>query len=414
MSLDGVRGRLAAGGLWGVAALVVWVLLCLLTCARSAAQPDRNSLYPVWQEAGHDWLTAHDLYETRVPCLRAEFRYSPLFAAGFVVCEVLPPWLGNVLLRAINAAALVVAFGWWLRSASPFPTAARQRAVAWLLLAPLALGSLNNGQMNLVMTALILAALAAVAHQRWWLAALAAALAVLLKIYPVTLFLLVVLVEPRRFGLRFLAALLAVALVPFLLQHPDYVARQYALWWDKVKDNDEARRFISTDAGYRDAWMLVRLWRLPVTLRAYTLLQAAVGLSCALLTLFTWWRVDRGRLLLFVILASGTSWLLLFGPAPESCTYVVAAPAFVAWLLNARREGREASYACGAFGYGLLLLCVVATAVSRGKQLYPDAGLQPLGMLLLAGPFAATAWGWVWRGRSATAPAGQDTSRLAA
>ena len=70
----------------------------------------------------------------------------------------------------------------------------------------------------------------AVAVGRWNLASLCVVLACLVKAYPVSLALLLILLYPRRFAGRFLLLLAVFAVLPFLCQAPGYVCCQYHDW----------------------------------------------------------------------------------------------------------------------------------------------------------------------------------------
>jgi hypothetical protein len=389
MSPELLWKRWVALDVWLRTAVAVWVLMTVAVCARSAVMGHKQSVYPIWQGAGHDWLTGRDLYEEGGSPIRFGFRYSPLIAALFTSCELVPEPAGNVIWRLVNAAAFLTALACWLRFAVPLPTTQRQRGLIYLLVAPLALGSLNNGQVNPLLIALMLGGVTACVVGRWGLAGLFLAVAVMFKIYPVALGGLLVVAFPRRFTLRFLAALLVLAALPFLMQHTDYVLRQYALWWGRVSHGDAYRRTWPIRDGYRDLWLLVRIWYLPVSVSLYTRLQAAAGAACAALVALACWRGWPGRQRALIALALGTAWMVVIGPSPESCTYVLAGPSLVWWMLHTRIERWWASHYLAVQGWGLLCGCVVAGTTSTGIVLYQCAGLQPIAVLLYGGSFLA-------------------------
>jgi hypothetical protein len=391
MSLELVGRRWRALDGWTRAAVFVWVAATVFVCARSAVAPHRASVYPVWLGAAHDWLTSHDLYEEHGDPVRFGFRYGPPVAACFAVCDLIPEGAGNAAWRLLNVAAYLAALSWWLRAAAPFTTTPAQRGLFFLLTAPLALGSMHNGQANLLLIALMTAAVAAVVQDRWWLSALCMAAAVALKVYPVAMVLLLIVAYPRRYPLRFAVALLAVAALPFLMQHPHYVARQYMLWWDRIKHGDNYRRFWPLYATYRDVWLLTRVWGLPVSLPQYTAFQAACGGACAAVCGWVAWRGWPSRERTFVVLSLATAWMLLVGPAPESCTFVLIAPALVGQLLCTFGQKRWAAHYLAAGGLLLLYGGVLSGATVPGIQLYHVAGVHPLGMLLVTGSFLTTA-----------------------
>jgi hypothetical protein len=420
MSPESAWQRWQALDRWARLALAVWLVMTLAVCARSAARPHHQTVYPVWKGAGHDWRTGHDLYDDRpsADATRFGFRYSPLVAAGFTLCDLVPERAGNVLWRVVNAIAFLAALAWWLRDGVPLQATPGQRGLVILLTAPVALGSLNNGQANLLMVALLLGCITALAVERWNIAAVCAALAVLLKIYPIALVLLLALAYPRRFAPRFVLALLLLSALPFLMQRPDYVARQYALWWERVSHNDAYRRTWPLAAGYRDVWMLVRVWQLPVSLKQYTALQLAGAGTCAAVTALSAWRLGRDRRLLLVALTLATGWMLLLGPAPESCTYVLIAPALGWWLVQTWRQNHPVAHYLAAQCYGLLLGAVVTGTSTHGIQLYHVPGLQPLAVMCFLAGFLGVVIVWLvgagWDGQVSMAGEGDRPAHRAA
>jgi hypothetical protein len=267
--------------------------------------------------------------------------------------------------------------------------------VLFLLLVPLALGSINNAQPNPLLTGLLLAALAAAGSGRWTASALCVALAAAFKVYPLALGLLLVLVYPRRFALPLLVALVVVAALPFLAQQPDYVARQYLLWYERLRPCDSDRRFWEARDAYRDLWLLLRVWSVPVSIGVYTIVQLGLAAGCGVLCLAVRLRGWPVRRVLLTVFTAATVWMMLCGPATESCTYVLLAPVLAWWLVRARPEGWPAGARCLAEqGYGLLLLCVLAGLTAQVSSFHA-LGLHPLGVVLFAaGYLSATARAW--------------------
>jgi hypothetical protein len=187
-------------------------------------------------------------------------------------------------------------------------------------------------------------------------------------------------VYPRRLGPRLLVALALLVALPFLLQDPHYVVRQYQLWYERVGHGDDNRRFWPLAVSYRDLWLILRAWEVPVSLPLYKGLQLAGAATCAVLTLLATLRLKQGRETLFVALSLATAWMLLLGPAPESCTYVLAVPTLAAWLLHTADGRNHAANCLAVWAYGLLLLCVFAGSYSPTIKLYQASGLQPLGV----------------------------------
>src|SRR5207237_312863 len=117
---------------------------------------------------------------------------------------------------------LLGAFGWWCRSMLG-PFTGSRASLLFLLMLPLAVGSLNNGQSNALVLGLLLTTVTGAATERWGLAASCTALATLFKLYPIALGLLMAATFPRRFAGRLVLALLVGLALPFALQQPHYV-----------------------------------------------------------------------------------------------------------------------------------------------------------------------------------------------
>jgi hypothetical protein len=330
MRLDGLRGWARGRDPWVRAAAAAWLVVVIAICVRCAVQPRVRTLYTTWAGAGHDWRVGRDLYRTTWEEHQDQFRYSPLAAVMLVPFSHLPERAGGVVWRLVNAGVLLAGFGGWLRAALPRVPSPRERAVLFLLLLPLALGSLNNGQPNPLVIGLLLAAVAAVARERWNSAALFVALATALKVYPLAVGLLLAAVFPRRFAPRLALALLAGLALPLACQRWDYVTGQYAQWFHRLGDND--RKAWPPHMAYRDLWLLLRVARVPLFPRAYTALQLAAAAGSALLCVAAAWRGLGRRQVLLVVLALGSCWMTLVGPATESCTYVLLAPV-LAWAV---------------------------------------------------------------------------------
>jgi hypothetical protein len=381
---------------WLRAGILVWAAMVIAVCVRAGVQPQRSTLVPVWQAAGSAWIEGGPLYDAD-PAYEGRvdgFRYAPLSAAAFAPLAVMPPWLAGVVWRLLGAGLLLWAVVWWSRVGLPEPLDARRLGQCLLITAPLALGSLNNGQANAHLLALLLFAHAAISDDRPWLAGLMLALAFYLKVYPLAFALLLCVAFPRRLPLPLLASLLLLGLAPFLMQSPGYVAGQYRWWAELLSHNDTARRLADPNMGYRDLWHVLRVWELPLTLKGYMLLQLGGAALCAVSLGWLAWRGASGRHLSAAALLLGSIWSLLLGPAPESSTYVLIAPS-LAWLLLATSPNRHpVTHYAAANVLSLLLVCAAAVAHPGPKRAFLDAGMQPLAVLWLCGGLLPLPFTW--------------------
>jgi hypothetical protein len=213
-------------------------------------------------------------------------------------------------------------------------------------------------------------------------AAALTALACLLKLYPIAVGLLLVALYPRKFGGR-LAVALAIGLVlPFGLQDPAYVAGQYQSWFRYLRADD--RSGLPSELAYRDLQHLSRVCGILISTDTYRLAQVLAGAGMVALCLAArrggW---DRGRLLTY-LLSLGCCWMTVFGPATESCTYLLVAPPLAAAMLEAPKQNHVLKRGLLAGSYALLVVAHAACWFPQGRSIQA-LGIQPLAALLLLG-----------------------------
>jgi hypothetical protein len=316
------------------------MLILLAIGGRLLLSSRSPGVYPIFAEAARHWLRAQDLYQP----VGEPYRYSPLAAVLFVPFSSLPDPFGGLLWRWFNAGVYLATLAWWCRAVLPVSLSPKQRGLFFLLIIPLSVGSLNNGQSNPLVLGLLLAAGAAVTAERWNLASGCLALACLFKLYPIAVGLLLVLGYPRRLGGRLLAALALGLGAPFLLGRFDYVADQYVSWVRYLLADD--RQTWPLPGGYRDVRMLFRLWLTPLSGSTYLTLQLLVAGGIALVCLANRSITGAPRSFLTTALVLGGCWMTVFGPATESSTYMLLAPALAWALLNSFRRAPAPVVAC--------------------------------------------------------------------
>jgi hypothetical protein len=345
-------------------------------------QPGRHNVFAVYRRAGLHWLEGQDLY-TNV----SEFLYSPLVAAFFTPFAVISErWAGLTW-------HLLCGLGFFLIARAAARAVFAENAINWSLLAllPLSLGNLNNGQAGLLVITLLLVAALSIARAQWQLAAACIALATFLKIYPLVLGLLLLLFYPRQLSWRIALWLLGLLLFSFLLQSPAYVLSQYHDWFAFLGADE--RQVVGPDRKWRDAWLLLRLARVPISLPAYAALQIAAGVGAAAFCLWGRYKGWIQQRCLAAGFCLATSWMILFGPSTESATYIILAPAVVYGAIAATASNAPGWMRAGMWaGYALLLLGAVKNAwlSSQNLSVYAYA-LQPLGALA----FVVTAIAWL-------------------
>ncbi len=185
-----------------------------------------HDVFQTYVEAGRKWTAAQPLYTyTR------GFVYSPLVAAFFALFSWFPISLGSVLWRLLTAAIFIWAIFWWLKAEINRRIPKSSYWLVFLLILPLSLGNFNNGQVNPMIIGLLMIAIVAAHEKRWTLSAVALGFSTYLKIYPLSVGLLLVLLYPRQLGWRLLLTLILMGALSFVLQRPAYVLEQYQRWF---------------------------------------------------------------------------------------------------------------------------------------------------------------------------------------
>jgi Glycosyltransferase family 87 len=296
----------------------LWVVVISILLVRSILKPGSGTVFPIFYTAGGRWLHAENLYQGGT-----DYLYSPLIAAFFAPFSLLPMWAANLAWRALNIALYLGAVRLWLRRGTSRIPAANE-VIVFLLLLPLSIGSLNNAQSNPLLIAIIMGALVAARSGRWALSALCIGLITFLKIYPLAVGLLLIVLFPKKIAWRVVVALLALGALSFVLQKPSYVLEQYRNW-AATRSVDERHYDIMNRP--RDLWTLLYACGIELNLRLYFLVQILGGAAIAALCVFGRWRQWTTDRLLTAVFTLVSCWMLLLGPATESATYIILAPA---------------------------------------------------------------------------------------
>jgi glycosyl transferase family 87 len=395
---------------WQRLAIFLWIAVLAGSCGRClVGRAHRDvGIFSVYAEAGRHWFAGTDLYPPKDAW--DSFLYSPLVAALLVPYSVLPPLLGNVLWRLTLGGVYLLALRWWSRAVLPPSLTRMQEALIYLLVLPVTVMTLLDGQAGGLVAAALLLTIAAAADERWGYAAAFATLGCLLKVYPIALVLLLAVAYPRRAVLPALAALLAGLALPFLFQRPGYVADQYAKWFTMMAASD--RQGWNLDIANRDVAILFRAWIAPLDRHVWLAIQlgsaAGAAALCAAARRAGWSRPT----LLLMLQGLAACWMTLFGPVVESFTYILVGPT-LAWLLVEAWQLRRPWPYRGvlAASWAIFASATLAVVVMHSIK-YHRLGPHPLaGLLLLSAILAETARRF--RERSVVAPAKKNLRRAA-
>ncbi len=359
-----------------VAAVATWLIVAIVLSLLAFLHPDRHTVYPVYMRAAANWIAGNDLYAGGI-----DFRYSPPVAALFVPLYLLPLSLGAALWRLINIFSLLAALLWWMRTPPLKTLTPTYKSLILLLVLPLAANSINNGQINPLLAALLVAATAAISTNLAIPAAIFLTLAIMIKIYPITFALLLLLCYPRRLLYPMLLVSAATLLISLFLRDPAYVISRYAEWAHAVATDNRA--LATVQQAPTDARLLIRFWWGVPPVWAYQTLQALTGILLAALCFRNRRQQSPTNALPTTILGLASCWMLLFGPATEANTFVLVAPAaaFLAVLPSTPPHGQKA-WLLAAIGYLVLLASQIVGWFPFGRDAQ-SMGIAPLGTLLV-------------------------------
>jgi hypothetical protein len=365
-----------AGNLRNLIVVALWSAVLIGICVRIGLVSPDHDVFPTYADAGRKWVNSQPLYSyTR------GFVYSPLIAGLFAAFSCFPNWLGAILWRLLAATVFVAGIVAWLRAELQAEIPRSRHWLVFLLVLPLSLGNFNNGQANPLITGLLMIAIVSAHRRQWTISAICLGLTAYLKIYPLSVGLLLVLLYPRQIGWRLLLALGLMGVFSFLLQQPSYVLEQYQRWLGTRAIDD---RRMNMDIAPRDFAMLLRACQINLSSRMFLNLQLLAGMGAAAVCVYGRIREWSEKRLLIAVFNLGSCWMLLFGPATEDATYAMLAPPVALALVQAFSEqgisGRMKGLIC--LSYLVLLLGLVLNAFFRLKKTPDTMSVQPLGALM--------------------------------
>lgn len=302
-----------------------WAALFLATAAMIVAGSVRT-VVPSYRIAALNWFAGRGLYDgTGV----GGFVYFPQAAILFAPFAVFSQTAGEVLWRLAIISVLALGIRGFARLAGErsgrdlFP-------MMTLVSIPLAWDCARNGQATLALTGLMLLSIVDVARGRWWRAALWLSLGVAVKPLAIVLVLLIAAVE-RPMTWRLLLGMTAVALAPFLTQHPAYVMQQYSAC---IQNMTTAAHVGVVARGWTTPFAALQVVGIDVAER----IQTAVRLIAAFGTLTLCFLVKRQRDLVrsaVYVYSLAILYLMLFSPRTENNTYAMLGPAIGVFLAQA-------------------------------------------------------------------------------
>jgi len=356
-----------------------WALLGAVFAGMSLylmLNPTRTGVVPNYRFASTHWWMGQSMY----PGGTHGFLYVPQFAVLFSLIDwIQPSVLGEIVWRALGFGMFAWAL-WKLGNLFSHPQGrlginAPTFAYLVLLAVPASLASLNNGQTNLPLSAVLILLCLALREERWNLGAALLTIALILKPISVAPWLLVFAVFSRM-RIPLLAGVLVMGLVGFVHPSPSYAWGQWMEFWGKLTQS-----YTPENLRVSDLFGMLEKMGIPNPLELNSLTRmVAAGLAL----LFVGWKYRRGGWIdgswaLWV--ATALIWTV-FNPRAETNSYVLISP-LLAFVALGHVVGSEENR---WKGWVLVAACLGLMCDGMGKPIYlaTDVWFKPLIVLLVS------------------------------
>jgi Glycosyltransferase family 87 len=319
-TLDQRRARQTAWIVWLVVTIVISIIIHI---------GKERSVTVSYRSAVEHWFAGEPLYNMG----GSGFIYLPQAALVFAPWGLLPKPLGETLWRWTIIGVLAVGVSRLTRLVS--------RDERWFLIgtvctAALSAGCARNGQSTLIITGLMILAVADISDQKWTRSAIWLALSFAFKPVAIVLILLVAaLYRPMLWRLALGMAIVGVA--PFLTQRPDYVISQFVACYQNT-----GVAFSDGETGYwAQLFGMLKVFGLDLP----SPVQQSARIVAALATLGVCWKASR-RLTparsAYYLYSLAAIYLMLFNSRTEGSTYGMVGPVYGilladAWLSRCNR-----------------------------------------------------------------------------
>lgn len=364
------KGDHAERWAWAAWAGLAFAIACILVFG------DNSTVVSVYRDAARRWFSGRDIYNGR----GIGFLYLPQAAILFAPFAYLPLDAGEIGWRIFTIGSFAAGL-YRLSALTVDDPETRPFALLTLVTLPMCFTCAQNGQATLPMSGMMMLGVAEMSQSRWWRATLWLSLGMALKPLIIVLVLLAWGLErPLRFRLP--GGLVAVALLPFLTQHPTYVIDQYGKCLTELR--------VAAHLGVLYWWAQPFSVLALLNLHIPEALQTATRVFAAVATFGLAWTVRKRfcrRQAAVYLFALATIYILLFNPRTENNTYNILGPVlavFIARSLSPRKQPLNLAVLCAlivmlAMSYEF---CRLFTPPDKSVWLKPVAGIGFLAYLV--------------------------------
>lgn len=217
----------------------LWLIVAFLGCLYVVQHHfSIFSVSSVYFYAGLHWMTGQPLYNF----LGTEFIYLPQSAIFYVPFSLLPFPVEELVWRCFSilvfSCSLFKFSEWITNSLTTLPAFSSPTLTKYInknhfvfiiisiVTIPLSITIAQDGQMHLIIMALLFFACISISKEQWWIAAFLLPIAVAIKPTAIIIYLLFTALYPKLWG-RIALTTLIMALIPFVAQSPHYALQQY-------------------------------------------------------------------------------------------------------------------------------------------------------------------------------------------
>lgn len=286
----------------------------LITFQQAVLRHSNN--FSIFRTATYNLIAGRDLYAAHPEQHFDYYKYSPTFALLFAPFAYVPFALSFLCWTLLNGLLLWYAINRLLPG--------RPATIALVLLYLEVLLTLQYGQSNALVAALMILAFVALERGRQTSAAASITLGAAVKLFPLAGASLAALYPRRlRFAAIFVATVAAGVALPLLVTTPDTLVAQYHSW-RAIEAKDALRRGYSM-MHYLHAWLGVDWPNWPVQIAGTLVLLLPLAV-----------RRDRRESVEFrrLFLSSLLVYAVLFNHASEPPTFIVAYAGIVLWYVG--------------------------------------------------------------------------------
>ncbi len=304
-------------------AIGFWALFIIFVIVKCVISPRVHASYPAYAATGRIWWFAGTDFDLGISI------YGPFFAQLIGPFCALPDELGGALWYVFSFLFFLFGLYKFLNSVLP-ELNNKTKSVFFLLVPWCGLASFHTGQANLIIAGCFLWAVVAILADHWLLGSFALAVPACIKAYPIGMAMVLIGLYPKKLLHKLLFAIMILLCLPFVFHKPDFVLQQYADWLSCL--TADTRYTPAAGWVHVDFRTFLARWFIVISPRNYIPVQVITG-SLVFFCVYIYRRFCRceRRVLLYAYILTSI-WLVLFGPASEEHTYLLAGPA-VSWLL---------------------------------------------------------------------------------